>query len=67
LFTKFISSYQIAVNSIDTKKKDRLEELVQQYNTMIRYYPESLFLEDLDKKMEKVNFDIGLINQTKAQ
>jgi outer membrane protein assembly factor BamD len=67
LFTKFISSYQIAVNSIDTKKKDRLEELIQQYNTMIRYYPESLFLEDLDKKMEKVNFDIGLINQTKAQ
>jgi hypothetical protein len=49
------------------KKRDRLEELVQQYNTMIRYYPESLFLEDLDKKMEKVNFDIGLINQTKAQ
>ena len=34
---------------------------------MIRYYPESLFLEDLDKKMEKVNFDIGLINQTKEQ
>ena len=46
LYTKFIASYQIAINSIDAKKMDRLEELIQQYNTIIRYYPESLFLVD---------------------
>ena len=64
LYTKFISSYQIAINSINTKKEDRLEDLIQQFNTIIRYYPESLFLDDLEKKMEKVNLDIEFINQT---
>ena len=63
LYTKFISSYQIAINSINTKKEDRLEDLIQQFNTIIRYYPESLFLEDLEKKIEKVNLDIAFINQ----
>ena len=55
LYTKFIAAYKIAINSIDSKKTDRLEELIQQYNTIIRYYPETLFLVDLDKKMKKVN------------
>ena len=64
LYTKFISSYQIAINSISTKKEDRLEDLIQQFNTIIRYYPESLFLDDLEKKMEKVKLDIEFINQT---
>ena len=67
LYTKFISSYQIAINSINTKKRDRLEDLIQQFNTIIRYYPESLFLDDLKKKMEKVNLDIEFINQTKGK
>ena len=67
LYTKFISSYQIAINSISTKKEDRLEDLIQQFNTIIRYYPESLFLDDLEKKMEKVNLDIEFINQTKGK
>jgi len=64
LYTKFISSYQIAINSVNTKKEDRLEDLIQQFNTIIRYYPESLFLDDLEKKIQKVNFDMELINQT---
>ena len=64
LYTKFISSYQIAINSISNKKEDRLEDLIEQFNTILRYYPESLFLDDLEKKMEKVNTDIALINQT---
>ena len=67
MYTKFISSYQIAINSISNKKEDRLEDLIQQFNTILRYYPESLFLDDLEKKIEKVNTDIVLINQTKAK
>ena len=67
MYTKFISSYQIAINSISNKKEDRLEDLIQQFNTILRYYPESLFLDDLEKKMEKVNTDIALINQTRRK
>jgi outer membrane protein assembly factor BamD len=67
LYTKFIASFEIAINSIDSKKKERLEELIQQYNTIIRYYPESLFLEDLDKRMTQVNQDLDQFNQDSSQ
>ena len=67
LYTRFIASYEIAINSIDSKKKERLEELIQQYNTIVRYYPESLFLEDLDKRMTKVNEDLDQLNQDSSQ
>ena len=67
LYTKFIASYEIAVNSISNKKQERFKELVQQYNTIIRYYPESLFLEDLDRKMLKVNKDLESIEQATSK
>ena len=67
LYTKFISSYEIAVNSIRNKKQERFKELLQQYNTIIRYYPESLFLEDLDRKMLKVNKDLESIQQATSK
>lgn len=67
LYTKFISSYEIAVNSISNKKQERFKELLQQYNTIIRYYPESLFLEDLDRKMLKVNKDLESIQQATSK
>ena len=67
LYTKFIAAYKIAINSIDSKKTERFEELIQQYNTIIRYYPETLFLVDLDKKMEKVNSDLELIKKATPQ
>ena len=67
LYTKFISSYEIAVNSISNKKQERFKELVQQYNTIIRYYPESLFLEYLDRKMLKVNKDLESIQQATSK
>lgn len=67
LYTKFIAAYKIAINSIDSKKTDRLEELIQQFNTIIRYYPETLFLVDLDKKMKKVNSDLELIKKATSQ
>ncbi|MDG1763330.1 MAG: outer membrane protein assembly factor BamD [Flavobacteriaceae bacterium] len=67
LYTKFIAAYKIAINSIDSKKTDRLKELIQQYNTIIRYYPETLFLVDLDKKMKKVNSDLELIKKATSQ
>ena len=67
LYTKFISSYEIAVNSISNKKQERFKELLQQYYTIIRYYPESLFLEDLDRKMLKVNKDLESIQQATSK
>jgi len=49
LYYKFLSSYEIATNSVYYKKLDRLKDLQGIYDIITRYYPETLFLEDLDK------------------
>lgn len=63
LYYKFLSAYEIAVNSILTKKLQRLKNLDELYGTILRYYPETLFLEDLDKKMKTVNSEITKIEK----
>ena len=67
LYIKFIASYEIAINSIDAKKQERLEDLIQQYNTLLRYYPETLFLADLDKRMTQVYTDLKQFDQKTTQ
>ena len=64
MYIKFLSLYEIAINSILSKKKKRLNELKQQYELILRYYPETLFLEDLNKKIEKVNIELLNFNLT---
>ena len=39
-------------------------QLKQQYELILRYYPETLFLEDLNKKMERVNIELLNFNLT---
>jgi len=38
--------------------------LQQQYQLILGYYPETLFLEDLNKKMEVVNATLEELNTT---
>lgn len=59
LYYKFLSSYEIAINSIELKKLDRLKDLKELYNNIVRYYPETLFEEDLIKKMKTVDKEIN--------
>lgn len=67
LYYKFLSSYEIATNSVYYKKLDRLKDLQGIYDIITRYYPETLFLEDLDDKMERVAKEISLLeNNTTA-
>jgi outer membrane protein assembly factor BamD len=66
LYTKFLSLYEIAINSIFSKKEKRLKELQEQYNLILRYYPETLFLVDLDNKIKKVNSELEEFKTTNA-
>ena len=59
LYYKFLSSYEIAINSIESKKLQRLNDLKTLHNNIVRYYPETLFEEDLTKKMENVEKEIN--------
>jgi len=50
------------MNSVFSKKEERLNEIQQQYDLILRYYPETLFLEDLNQKMERVNTELLQLN-----
>ena len=60
LYYKFLASYEIAINSIESKKIQRLTDLKQLHNNIVRYYPETLFEEDLSKKMDVVEKEINI-------
>ena len=64
LYVKFLSLYQIGINSIYTKKEERLKELQKEYDLILRYYPETPFLDDLNKKMDNVNSELKKITTT---
>jgi len=64
LYYKFLSSYEIATNSVFTKKLERLKGLNSIYKTILRYYPETLYLEDIDDKMKRVDKEINLLDTT---
>ena len=61
---EFKASYEIAVNSVFSKKMDRLVELQQQYDVILRYYPETLFFEELENKMTTVKKELEKLKKT---
>ncbi len=63
LYIKFKSLFEIALNSVLNKKEERLNELKQQYKLILRYYPDTVFIEDLDNKMTKVNSELEKFNK----
>ena len=58
LYYKFLASYEIAINSVKSKKYQRLMDLKQLHNNIVRYYPETLFEEDLSKRIKTVKKEI---------
>lgn len=59
LYYKFLASYEIAINSVEAKKYQRLLDLKQLHDNITRYYPETLFEEDLSKKIKTVEKEIN--------
>ncbi|MGB1020222.1 MAG: outer membrane protein assembly factor BamD [Flavobacteriaceae bacterium] len=66
MVVKFNAAYEIAINSVLSKKQSRLEELQQQYTTILRYYPETFFMDELNQKMEVVNKEHNLLIQNQT-
>ena len=64
LYYKFISQYEIAINSVPNKKLVRLKGAKETYIAILRYYPETLFMEDIIEKIEDINKQIEVINKT---
>ena len=63
MYYKFLSSYEIAINSIQSKKIERLMGLKQLHSSIIKYYPETIFLEQLSSIMLIVEKEINTFAQ----
>ena len=53
LYYKWLSQYEIAINSIESRIVERVTELERSLDNFLRYYPDTIFIEDLS---EKINF-----------
>ena len=55
MYYEFLSTYEIAINSVINKQEDRLNELLILYKNILRYYPETIYEEDLNQKYNFIN------------
>ena len=58
LYYKWLSQFEIAINSIESRIVDRVTELERSLDNFLRNYPDTIFTEDLS---EKINIAIQLL------
>ena len=58
LYYRFDSAYQLAINSIESKKEERLLAAKQAHATLIKFAPESIFRKKADEMLEQLNNDL---------
>ena len=51
LYYRWLSQYEIAVNSIESRVNERVTELQRSLDNFLRYYPDTIFIEDLSEKI----------------
>ena len=52
LYYRWLSTYEIAINSIESKILERVNELERSLVNFLKYYPETIFIEDLSYKLD---------------
>ena len=51
LYYKWLSQFEIAINSIESRIVDRVTELERSLDNFLKNYPDTIFIEDLSKKI----------------
>ncbi len=51
LYFRWLSQYEIAINSIESRMNDRITELERSLENFLRYYPDTIFIDDLSEKI----------------
>lgn len=59
LYYRIEAATRLAVNSTEDKKKERLEEALDSYNNLMRYFPETKFKQEADKLAETIQQELG--------
>lgn len=55
LYVRLHSAYEWAINSVEHKKKERLETAKEAYETLLRTFPETKYKKEAEKMLEKIN------------
>ena len=63
LYYKFLSNYELAINSIFTKKEERFFAAKELGDSLLDYFPESLFLDDIEKKFKSIEKELTSFHQ----
>ena len=58
LYLKLVATTNLALNSTENRKEERLQDADSAYNNLLKYYPETTFLKDADNLVEKVNKEL---------
>ena len=51
LYFRWLSQYEIAINSIESRIDERITELERSLENFLRYYPDTIFIDDLSEKI----------------
>jgi len=58
LYYKFDSIYNMALNSVPEKKKERLEQAVSAYNTLLKYKADTKYKSQIDKMIKDIEQEL---------
>ncbi|WP_297333022.1 outer membrane protein assembly factor BamD [Flavobacterium sp.] len=63
LYYKFDAAYTLAINSVQSKKLERLEAAKGHYAALIKFAPETKYRKEADEKLEKLNAELQQISK----
>ncbi|MFD2098381.1 outer membrane protein assembly factor BamD [Flagellimonas iocasae] len=59
LYYRIEATTNLALNSTENRKQERLQEALDSYNTLMRYFPESKFKKDADNLLDKIQREMN--------
>ncbi|TMU56814.1 outer membrane protein assembly factor BamD [Flagellimonas algicola] len=65
LYYRIEASTNLAVNSTENKKQERLEDALSAYNNLLRYFPETQFKKKADDLSEKIQKELSVYTSSK--
>jgi len=64
LYYRIEATTELAINSTEDKKKERLEDALDSYNNLLRYFPETEFKKEADKLAETIQKELSTYSDT---
>lgn len=58
LYESFIGLYNLAILSVYNKQEERLNDAIEAYNVLLRFYPETKYRKDIESKLGNVNNEL---------